>query len=35
MSLIGLAAIFGLEKRRVPGGILLVIIAISVFGLIF
>ena len=34
-SLAGLAAIFGLEKRRVPGGILLVIIAISVFGLIF
>ncbi|MBJ9897728.1 NCS2 family permease [Burkholderia cenocepacia] len=35
MSVIGLAAIFGLEKRRVPGGILLVVIAISVFGLIF
>ncbi|WP_114766600.1 NCS2 family permease [Vibrio rhodolitus] len=35
MSVLGLAAIFGLEKRRVPGGILLVIIAISVFGLIF
>ncbi|PSU67161.1 NCS2 family permease [Photobacterium phosphoreum] len=35
MSLVGLAAIIGLEKRRVPGGILLVIIAISVFGLIF
>ncbi len=35
MSLIGLAAIFGLEKRRVPGGILLVIVAISTFGLIF
>jgi len=35
MSLVGLAAIFGLEKRRVPGGILLVIIAISVLGLIF
>ncbi|WP_375749023.1 NCS2 family permease [Vibrio sp. HN007] len=34
-SLVGLAAIFGLEKRRVPGGILLVIIAISIFGLIF
>ena len=34
-SLVGLAAIFGLEKRRVPGGILLVIISISVFGLIF
>ncbi len=35
MSLIGLAVIFGLEKLRVPGGILLVIIAISIFGLIF
>ncbi|KVH57962.1 permease [Burkholderia sp. MSMB1072] len=35
MSIVGLAAIFGLEKRRVPGGILLVVIAISVFGLIF
>ncbi|MEZ8967948.1 NCS2 family permease [Vibrio breoganii] len=35
MSMLGLAAIFGLEKRQVPGGILLVIIAISVFGLIF
>ncbi|KVM83080.1 NCS2 family permease [Burkholderia stagnalis] len=35
MSVIGLAAIFGLEKRRVPGGILLVVIAISVFGLAF
>ncbi|MFC1233782.1 NCS2 family permease [Vibrio sp. F74] len=35
MSVIGLAAIFGLERRRVPGGILLVIIAISIFGLVF
>jgi len=35
MSVLGLAAIFGLERRRVPGGILLVIIAISVLGLIF
>ncbi|CNI42178.1 putative xanthine/uracil permease [Yersinia rohdei] len=35
MSLLGLAVIFGLEKLRVPGGILLVIIAISVIGLIF
>lgn len=35
MALIGLAAIFGLEKRRVPGGILLTIIAISLLGLIF
>ncbi|MGN5477350.1 NCS2 family permease [Cupriavidus basilensis] len=35
MSVLGLAAIFGLERRRVPGGILLVIVAISVLGLIF
>ncbi|QRR08208.1 NCS2 family permease [Burkholderia sp. MS455] len=35
MSVVGLAAIFGLEKRRVPGGILLIVIAISVFGLVF
>ncbi|AVT57414.1 NCS2 family permease [Pectobacterium versatile] len=35
MSLLGLAATIGLEKRRVPGGILLVIIAISILGLIF
>ncbi|MCQ8226217.1 NCS2 family permease [Pantoea trifolii] len=35
MSLVGLAAIFGLEKRRVPGGILLTIITISIIGLIF
>ncbi|XBS70057.1 NCS2 family permease [Acerihabitans sp. KWT182] len=35
MSLLGLAAIFGLEKLRVPGGILLVIIAISLVGLAF
>ncbi|WP_413721879.1 NCS2 family permease [Sodalis sp. RH24] len=35
MALTGLAAIFGLEKLRVPGGILLVIIAISLLGLIF
>lgn len=35
MSVIGLAAIFGLERRRVPGGILLVIIAISALGLAF
>ncbi|MDN7490894.1 NCS2 family permease [Burkholderia sp. AU45274] len=35
MSIIGLAAIFGLERRRVPGGILLVVIAISIFGLVF
>jgi len=35
MSVIGLAAILGLEKKRVPGGILLVIVAISIVGLIF
>jgi AGZA family xanthine/uracil permease-like MFS transporter len=35
MTLLGLAVIFGLEKLRVPGGILLVIIAISIIGLIF
>ena len=33
MSVIGLASIFGLEKRRVPGGILLVVVAISAIGL--
>ncbi|MGP2448787.1 NCS2 family permease [Pantoea stewartii subsp. indologenes] len=35
MSLLGLAAIFGLEKRRVPGGILLTVIVISALGLAF
>ncbi len=35
MTLLGLAVIFGLEKLRVPGGILLVIITISVVGLVF
>ncbi|MGL4859373.1 MAG: NCS2 family permease, partial [Enterobacteriaceae bacterium] len=35
MSLIGLAAIFGLEKKKIPGGILLVIIVISIIGLLF
>jgi len=35
MSLIGLAAIIGLEKLRVPGGILLTIIVISALGMIF
>ncbi|AKJ68763.1 permase [Pandoraea thiooxydans] len=35
MSIGGLAAIFGLERRRVPGGILLVIIALSALGLAF
>ena len=34
MSLLGLAIIFGLEKLKVPGGILLVIIGISIVGLI-
>lgn len=32
MSVLGLAAIFGLERRRVPGGILIVIVAISALG---
>ncbi|KAF3996293.1 NCS2 family permease [Glaciimonas immobilis] len=35
MSIVGLAAIFGLERRRVPGGILLVVITLSLVGLIF
>ncbi|OBU12120.1 NCS2 family permease [Morganella psychrotolerans] len=35
MALAGLAVIFGLEKLKVPGAVLLVIIAISVIGLIF
>jgi AGZA family xanthine/uracil permease-like MFS transporter len=35
MSVLGPAAIFGLERRRVPGGILLVIIVISALGLMF
>ena len=34
MTVLGLA-IFGLERRKVPGGILMVIIAISILGLIF
>lgn len=34
MTLLGLTVIIGLEKLRVPGGILLAIIAISVIGLI-
>lgn len=34
IALAGLAVIFGLEKRRVPGGILLTIILISVLGLL-
>ncbi|MBS0849853.1 NCS2 family permease [Citrobacter sp. JGM124] len=35
MSLLGLAAIIGLEKRQVTGGILLTIIVISIIGMIF
>lgn len=35
MSVIGLAAVFGLERRRVPGGILLVVVAVSAIGLAF
>lgn len=34
-TVIGLAATIGLERRGVPGGILLVIIVLSVFGLVF
>lgn len=35
MSMLGLAAIFGLEQRKVPGGILLVVVALSAIGLAF
>lgn len=35
MSVLGLAAIFGLEHRRVPGGILLVVVTLSAIGLMF
>ncbi|MGO3714522.1 NCS2 family permease [Alcaligenes aquatilis] len=35
LSVLGLAAIFGLERRRVTGGILLVILGLSAVGLIF
>lgn len=35
MSLLGLAVTIGLERLKVPGAILLVIIAISILGLIF
>jgi len=35
LSVAGLAAIFGLERRRVPGAILLVILALSAIGLMF
>ena len=34
-TIVGLAAIFGLESRGVPGAILIVVIALSVFGLVF
>ena len=34
MSVVGLAAIFGLVRRRVPGSILIVIVAISAIGLL-
>ena len=34
-TIIGLAATIGLERRGMPGGILVVIIALSVFGLVF
>lgn len=34
-SIAGLAAIFGLERRRVPGSILIVIVVLSALGLIF
>lgn len=35
LSVVGLAAIFGLERRGVHGGILLVIVLISIWGVIF
>lgn len=35
MSLLGLAAIIGLEARQVKGGILIVILAITLIGIIF
>lgn len=34
-TVVGLAATIGLERRGVPGGILLVIIGLSLFGLVF
>lgn len=34
-TVLGLAATIGLERRGVPGGILLVIIGLSLFGLVF
>lgn len=35
MTLLGLAMIIGFEKRKLPGGILVTIIIISIFGMIF
>ncbi|MDN5843481.1 MAG: NCS2 family permease [Alcaligenaceae bacterium] len=35
LSVLGLAAIFGLERRRVPGGILIVIVGLSAAGLLW
>jgi AGZA family xanthine/uracil permease-like MFS transporter len=35
MSIFGLAAILGLERRRVPGGILIVVVGLSALGLAF
>lgn len=35
LSVLGLAAIFGLEKKKVPGAILIVIVAISLLALMF
>lgn len=35
LTVLGLAAIFGLERRRVTGSILLVILGLSIVGLIF
>ncbi|MDR0219355.1 MAG: NCS2 family permease [Enterobacteriaceae bacterium] len=35
MTLLGLGAIIGLERKKVPGGIVLVIMTISIIGLIF
>ncbi|MGS0629794.1 MULTISPECIES: NCS2 family permease [Photorhabdus] len=35
MTLLGLSVIFGLEKLKVPGGVVWVIVVISVIGLIF
>src|SRR5260221_2703071 len=35
MTVLGLGAIFGLVRRRVPGSILLVIVAISALGVCF